>query len=292
MAEVIITDESLSGLKDKVAIVTGGSSGIGLATVQLLLSVGASVVSTDLQEAAEGAVSSPQFAFHRADVTAWRDLVGVFKKAVELHGRVDHVFANAGIGPKTDYVDGIELDESGDPKEPTHVSLDVNLKGVIDTATLGIHYIRRNAGGGSVVVNSSTTGLQRFRGVDYTVAKHGVIGLMRGLHSALAVHKVPVRVNAVAPSWTMTGLVQEETCEKAGVRAQPPGAVARAVVMLMADESRRGHLIHVDHGEYKEADEALLLPAYTTLRHKNTADEDKSMGLMVDAFLTYSMADQ
>ncbi|TGJ81273.1 hypothetical protein E0Z10_g7496 [Xylaria hypoxylon] len=278
MAEFAITDDSLASLKDKVVIITGCSKGIGLSTAQLLLSLGASVVGADLHEPAEGTVSSTQFVFHNANVAKWQDLVGVFKKAMELHDRVDHVFANAGVSPATDYVSGIELDDNGDPKEPTSLVLDVNLKGAINAATLAVHYIRQNPIGGSIVINSSVMGLQRFRAVDYGVSKHGSLGLMRGLHSALTVQNVPVRINAVAPSWTAGGMVVEELFNSLGIYTQPASAVARAVVNLMADESHRGHLIHVDHGVYKEVDEALMLPTYNTLRHKDTADEDESMG--------------
>ncbi|KAJ3576843.1 hypothetical protein NPX13_g3579 [Xylaria arbuscula] len=167
MTEFLITDDSLTGLKGKVIIVTGGCSGIGLSTVQLLFSLGASVIGADLQEPPEGTVSSAQFTFHKTDVTKWHELVGLFKKAIELHGHVDHVLANAGVGPRTNYVNGIELDDNGDPKEPTSFTLDVNLKGTINTATLAIHYMRQNPDGGSLVINSSATGLQRFRAVDY-----------------------------------------------------------------------------------------------------------------------------
>lgn len=125
------------------------------------------MIGTDLREPAEGTVTSAHFTFHSANVAEWQDLVKVFKAALELHGRVDHVFANAGIGPKTNYVSGIELDDNGDPKEPTSAVLDVNLKGAINTAALGVHYIRQNPSSGSVVINASSSGLQRFRGVDY-----------------------------------------------------------------------------------------------------------------------------
>ncbi|KAI0190721.1 hypothetical protein EV127DRAFT_79136 [Xylaria flabelliformis] len=284
MAEVVITDESLTGLKDKVIIVTGSSSGIGLATAHLLLSLGAYVIGSDLNEPAEdAALSSAQFSFHRANITKWQDLVGLFKKTIELHGRVDHVFANAGMGPKVDYVSDIKLDDNGDPKEPTSIVLDVNLKGTVNTATLAVHYIRQNPSGGSVVVNCSVTGFQRFRSVDYAVAKHGTVGLVRGVHAALSAQNVPVRINGVAPSWTGTGIVIDRLFQKLGLYTQPPDAVARAVAMLMADESRRGHQIHVDHGIYKEIDEALMLPTYNTIPHKDTADEDETVGRMREA---------
>jgi NAD(P)-dependent dehydrogenase (short-subunit alcohol dehydrogenase family) len=124
------------------------------------------LIGTDVREPPEDTIDSTQFTFCKADVSKWAELLGVFKKTVGLHGRIDHVYANAGIGPKNDYVN-IEVDDDGDPKEPTSSVLDVNLKGVINTATLGVHYIRQNPNKGSVVINASTTGLMRFRGVDY-----------------------------------------------------------------------------------------------------------------------------
>ncbi|KAI8627599.1 putative 15-hydroxyprostaglandin dehydrogenase [Xylariaceae sp. FL1651] len=282
MAEFTITDECLNGLGGKVIIVTGGSSGIGLATVQLLLSLGASVIGADLREPPEGAVNSAQFNFCKADVTVWKDLLELFKTTIARHGRIDHVYANAGITPRTNYVD-IELDDNGDPKEPTSAVLDVNLKGVINTVTLAVHYLRQGAGGGSIVITSSVAGLQRFRAVDYAVAKHGTVGLLRCMHRVFEMQDVPIRINAVAPSWTDTGMVPETLLGPLGISTQSPTTVARVAAMLMADETRRGHLIHVDHGRYKEIDEAVMLPAYLSIVPQDTIDEDESMGRIAAA---------
>ena len=60
------------------------------------------------------------------------------------------------------------MDEGGDLKEPSHVLLDVSLKGVMHTGTLAIYYMRQQPDGGSIVINGSSTGLQRLRAVDYS----------------------------------------------------------------------------------------------------------------------------
>lgn len=164
MTEFVIEDKDLAGLKGKVVIVTGGSSGIGLATVATLLSLGASVVNADINPPAEQPESS--YTFVKTDVTVWADQVALFKKAKEIHGRVDHVFANAGVGPRANYL-STDVDENGDLVEPTHALLDVSLKGVMHTATLAIYHMRQQAEGGSIVINGSSTGLQRLRAVDY-----------------------------------------------------------------------------------------------------------------------------
>lgn len=147
--------------------IPGGSSGIGLATVNLLLSLGASVVSADLLPPVEPVVvGSPAFTFIKTDVTEWSDLLALFERAKEIHGRIDHVYANAGISPRANYL-STEVDEKGRLKEPASLTLDVNLKGVINTATLGIYYMRQQPEGGSVVISASVSSVQRFRAVDY-----------------------------------------------------------------------------------------------------------------------------
>lgn len=170
MAEFSIDDKDLEGLRDQVVIVTGGSNGIGLAIVELLLSLGALVVNGDLAPPSAGAApprSPRRYRFARTDVASWADLVALFKQPEAAFGRpVDHVVANAGVGPRADYL-STELDAAGDLKEPSHATLDVNLKGVINTVTLAIFHLRRHPEGGSIVINASSTGLQRFRAVDY-----------------------------------------------------------------------------------------------------------------------------
>lgn len=102
----------------------------------------------------------------KTNVAIWADLVACFKKTKETYGHVDHVFANAGLGPRVDYF-STEVDENGDLKEPSFELLDVSLKGVMNTATLAINYIRNQPEGGSIVINGSTYGLQRLRAIDY-----------------------------------------------------------------------------------------------------------------------------
>lgn len=138
-----------------------------MATVNLLLSLGASVVSADLLPPVEPVVvDSPAFTFIKTDVTEWSDLLALFERAKEIHGRIDHVYANAGISPRANYL-STEVDEKGRLKEPAYLALDVNLKGVINTATLGIYYMRQQLEGGSVVISASVSSVQRFRAVDY-----------------------------------------------------------------------------------------------------------------------------
>lgn len=95
MAPINIDDYDFSTLKDAVVVITGGSSGIGLATVKFLLTLGAKVVIGDLQEP-PSEMPSDRLTFVRTDVTSWTDLKALFETAVNIFGQVNHVFANAG----------------------------------------------------------------------------------------------------------------------------------------------------------------------------------------------------
>ncbi|KAK1470697.1 short-chain dehydrogenase [Colletotrichum cuscutae] len=274
MAEFLIEDKDLVGLKGKVAIVTGGSSGIGLAAVNTLLSQGASVINADIQPPAEQPENS--YTFVKTDVTVWAEQIALFKKAKEIYGRIDHVFANAGLGPRANYL-STEVDENGDLKEPTHQLLDVSLTGVMHTATIAIYYMRQQAEGGSIVINGSTTGLQRLRAVDYSTAKHAVLGFGRGLIPLIASANLPIRVNTLAPTWADSSVLPDlkGLMAKIGVEIQTAEAVARGAAYLMADTSRNGNVIHVQLGKYKEIDEAVLLPAFESIKGLDYPGEDE-----------------
>lgn len=234
--------------------------------------------------------------FIKTDVSKWADLIALFKKTKEIHGRIDHVFANAGLGPRADYF-STEVDENGDLKEPTYDLLDVSQKGVMNTTTLAIYYFRQQPEGGSVVINGSVMGIQRCRAADYgekpappflqrslhtdnchdtATAKAAVHGFARGLHPIIAAYNLPIRLNAVAPTWTNSSVLPglEAIMAKIGVEVQPASAVARAAALLMADSARHGQSIHVQCGKFKEIDEAVILPVAEAIRGPDYPSED------------------
>lgn len=268
MTEVKVDDQTLKALAGKVIIITGGSSGIGLATVSLALELGAKVVMGD-RNPPPPKVEHENMAFCTLDVTSWDALSGLFEKAVELHGRIDHVFANAGVAPRTTLLEET-LDSNGKLLEPDYRVIDINLKSVMNTTALAIHYMKKQDSGGSIVLTASASSFQRFQAVDYTIAKHGVLGVMRALVPHLS-PKLPIRINAIAPSWTDTGIVPADLVRATGALVMEPPAVARSALFLMAADARNAHLLYsqalADGGvEYREIDEGLLKAAAALTR--------------------------
>ncbi|KKY20357.1 putative short-chain dehydrogenase reductase sdr [Diplodia seriata] len=261
MAEIKIRDEDLQNLKGKVIIITGGSSGIGLATVSLALEHGAKVVIGDLNPPPPEVREHASSTFVPLDVTSWAALSEIFEKAVEQHGRIDHVFANAGVAPRTTLLED-KLDSNGKLQEPDYSVIDINLKSVLSTTALALHHMRKQQPpGGSIVLTASASSYQRFPSVDYTTAKHGVLGLLRSLSPTLS--KTPsssaaadrtgtgtgtplsqhIRVNAIAPQWTATGIVPGDAIRAAGAYCMPAAAPARSALYLMASGARSGELV-------------------------------------------------
>jgi NAD(P)-dependent dehydrogenase (short-subunit alcohol dehydrogenase family) len=199
-------------------------------------------------------------------------LVALFKHANDEHGRIDHVFSNAGISGRANYLSE-SFDSSGELQEPDQRTFDIDLRGMINTSYLGLYYMRhQDPAGGSIVCTASAAAFQRFRVCDYTAAKHGVLGWMRGIVPNLQTAKLPIRVNSISPSWTITGLVPEELVKAMDCEWQGPEAVARSVAVLMADEKRQGQLIYSVGGRFMEIEESKFLPVAREIAGEN--DED------------------
>jgi 2-dehydro-3-deoxy-L-rhamnonate dehydrogenase (NAD+) len=230
-------------LDDKVAVVTGGASGIGLACAHALARSGATLCLWDLKAELLDAAVAELEQYGRptrtaiVDVsdsnqvnTAMEDLAGAL-------GRVDIVVANAGIGgeqkPTADYSDA-----------SWHRVIGVNLDGVFYTQRAGIQAMRRT-GGGSVINMASILGQVGFASSSaYVAAKHGVLGMTKAAaweHAADG-----VRVNAVGPGFIMTPLLKANleqpaidflASQHALQRMGRPEEVAELVAWLASDAS-------------------------------------------------------
>ena len=239
--------------KGKVAIVTGGASGIGEATVRAFLREGANVVIADYadhgqQLADELAGTHQQPIFIKTDVTKTNAVQELIARTVENYGRLDIMFANAGIaadGP----ID--ELDESAWQK-----TIDINLTGVYLCDKYAIDQMRSQGGGVIVNCGSIHSHVGKSGVTAYAAAKGGVKLLTQTL--AIDYGTQNIRVNAVCPGYIDTPLLKDVPDDKkdALVALHPMGRlgraeeVASAVLFLASDEASfiTGSSLMVDGG--------------------------------------------
>jgi NAD(P)-dependent dehydrogenase (short-subunit alcohol dehydrogenase family) len=245
-------------MKGTVALVTGASAGIGRATSLAFAREGARVVVADVQSGGgEETVrlildAGGEAAFVRADVSRAADVEAMVHRAVEVFGRLDYAFNNAGI-------EG----ESAPTAECTEANWDrvigINLKGVWLCMRSEIPVMLRQ-GGGAIVNCSSVAGLVGFPNTPaYTASKHGILGLTRA--SALEYARQGIRVNAVCPGVIRTAMVERFTHQNPQAEAQlvdrepvgrmgTPEEIAGAVLWLCSDAASfvTGHALAVDGG--------------------------------------------
>jgi len=245
-------------LQGKVAIITGGTSGIGRDTAVLFAEAGAKVVVAGRREA-EGNETVDLIRkaggvglFVQTDVSKARDIEALVRRSVEKFGRVDTAFNNAGI--EGNWRPIVEQSE----EEWDHV-ININLKGVWLCVKHEIQQMLKQGGGGTIVNMSSVAGLMGApAAAPYCASKHGVIGLTRT--AALEYAKQKIRVNAVCPAVIETPMEQrlfgEPEAHKYALSMHPigrlgtPREIAEAVLWLCSEKSSfmTGHYIVLDGG--------------------------------------------
>ncbi len=223
-------------LAGRVAVITGGAGGIGLATARRLVAEGASVVIADLDpttgEAAADAVGGM---FVATDVTDEAQVKALFSAAHERYGSVDIAFNNAGISPPDD--DSI-LTTGVDAWRRVQ---EVNLTSVYLCCKHALPYMQRQ-GRGSIVNTASFVAVMgsATSQISYTASKGGVLAMSREL--AVQFAREGIRVNALCPGPVNTPLLQE-------LFAKDPERAAR-------------RLVHIPMGRFAEADEIAAAVAF------------------------------
>lgn len=226
-------------LENKVALVTGGASGIGKAIVSRFIKEGAQVVFTDINESLGQQVQTEMgenSLFIKADASSPEDNQMIVQKAIEKFGTLHIAVNNAGIGGEANIVSDLSI-------EGWKKVIDINLNGVF----YGMHYqipaIEKV--GGSIINMASILGSVGFANSSaYSAAKHGVIGLTKS--AAWEYGTRNVRINAVGPGFIATPLVDDNLpadvlhfleTQHAMQRLGKADEVASLVLWLASDES-------------------------------------------------------
>jgi NAD(P)-dependent dehydrogenase (short-subunit alcohol dehydrogenase family) len=234
-------------LESKVAIVTGGASGMGLATVQRFLDEGASVVIGDLNadngrnalETFSAAGHGDRVRFTTTDVSVEGDVAAMTELAVDAFGRLDIVFNNAGIGGAFGPVTELDVDD-----------WDTTFHILVRSVFLGIKHAARimidQGEGGSIINTGSIAGMGGGAGPQaYSAAKAAVVNLSKTTAVELAAHNI--RVNAICPGVIFTPLMHsgnEEQAEEVIADIQPLGKrgegsdIAGMALFLAGDDSK------------------------------------------------------
>ncbi|KYK59865.1 short-chain dehydrogenase [Drechmeria coniospora] len=252
-----------STLENKTILITGAANGLGASMARHWAAHGAHLFIGDVDDAAGEAFvadlsrAHPSSVFHyqHCDVTDWDQQTSLFEAAVRLspQGAIDVVVPNAGVLlPSESFAFENPPLVDGRVPRPSTVTLDVNIRGVIYTAHLALHHLRRNpASDTSLLLIGSAASVIPLPGqAQYTMAKHAVAGLFRTLRVTAAMGgRRNIRVNMLAPYFVagsrMLPAVAEATLLSGGAGPARIPDVVDAATRLVADERIAGRSLIV-----------------------------------------------
>ncbi|HWI49205.1 MAG TPA: 3-oxoacyl-ACP reductase FabG [Rummeliibacillus sp.] len=241
-------------LENRLAIITGGASGIGLAAVKRFAQEGATVIIADFNTEAGKKIEAELLdenypvAFHPINVAERESVNTVVKKVLDQYGKIDILVNNAGI--TNDAMLSKMTSEQFDQV------IDVNLKGVFN-CTQAVIPSMVSQGNGKIINTSSVSGVYGNVGqTNYAATKAAVVGMTKTWAKELG--RKGINVNAVAPGFTRTPMVEkmpEKVLQKMESivslqRLGVPDDIANAYLFLASDEASyiTGHVLHVDGG--------------------------------------------
>ena len=241
-------------LVNKVAIITGGANGIGLAACERFAEEGAHVIMADFDEVAgtaqEALLKSKELdvTFLQLDVVDRQSVLKLVEQTIKKFGKIDILINNAGITQDATLL-------KMEPEQFQNV-LNVNLIGVFNCTQAVVPYMLEK-GSGKVINTSSVSGVYgNFGQTNYAATKAAVVGMTKTWAKEFG--RKGINVNAVAPGFTVTAMVEKMPDKvidqmKSIVSLQrlgKPRDIANAYLFLASDESDyvHGHVLHVDGG--------------------------------------------
>lgn len=240
----------MSSFRGRVALITGGASGIGAALARQLASAGAVLSLADIQDAEPLAQelrrSGASVSAHRVDVRDFAAVQAWVDSMVESHGRIDLIFNNAGVAV---YGDATHFSHAS-----WELTVDVNIKGVIYGIEAALPHMLK-AGSGHIVNTASLAGLVPVPGMAaYVASKHAVVGLSESLYYELKPRGICV--TAICPGFIRTPLAAQPRLSKGIDAEQHAQAIARipmaspetAARDILAGVSRRQRRVMLPRG--------------------------------------------
>ncbi|KAL4989395.1 hypothetical protein BDW68DRAFT_175925 [Aspergillus falconensis] len=234
----------------------GGASGIGLGIIRqfapqpnthiTIFDINATTGATVLEQLRSEFPSS-SFSFERVDVSSWESQAAAFESVIAQQGRVDVVFANAGITEKGSLLP----EKDGQLTKPELATMNVNFVGVLYSVKLALHYISKNeavnGSKGSVICTASNAGLYPFPMAPlYSATKHGVVGLVRSLARPLKSEQI--QINGFAPAVIETNIAPSSDLFRT-MSLTPMSTAQRAAEQFVRDPSLTGKIAEL-HGEH------------------------------------------
>lgn len=238
----------MNELKGKIAIVTGGTKGIGLATVKLFAEEGARVIVGSRHETNVSDIAN--VFFHTLDVSDPSSCEEFFNYVLQAFGKIDIFVGNAGITK-----DAMTRKMTSDDFDAV---INTNLKGIFNMVKMIGPHMEENGGGSIINVSSIVGEYGNIGQANYAASKAGVIGMSKSWAKEFARKGVPVRVNTICPGYILTDMLKTVPSELLDKFAQQtmlkrlgnPEEIAQAIMFLASDRASyiTGSVIDINGG--------------------------------------------